>query len=330
MDLLSPPFQVGFRNFCSDLVLRQIDDIFQGAGFRRGTLENPPSGQRRARTLEYLTGTDYEDEADVGKVLRAVEIALFSPSVLDEQMKERLRAICDEEGLRIEGKKVLLGGASGHGIKNLIFASIGPKPEIVLIDATTNDIQITKNAANCLVYDRPISGSLLWSELVDWWIENGATTDDVVRAGRELRQRLEQSLDSEPEKMLMRRYFVSAASLGDRLPALIPQVYLHYDPYTARERGGTGPLARQRMDFLLLMQGGHRVVLEVDGKQHYSEGDRSSPRLYAEMMAEDRRLRLKGYEVYRFGGYEFVVQARAEAMLDAFFTDLFSRCGYQQ
>ncbi|MGW2892953.1 hypothetical protein ACWDDN_48215 [Streptomyces griseoruber] len=28
------------------------------------------------------------------------------------------------------------------------------------------------------------------------------------------------------------------------------------------------------------------------------------PRLYTEMVAEDRRLRLAGYEIYRFGGWE--------------------------
>jgi len=32
--------------------------------------------------------------------------------------------------------------------------------------------------------------------------------------------------------------------------------------------------------------------------------DRRCPRRYASMMAEDRDLRLKGYEVYRFGGAE--------------------------
>jgi hypothetical protein len=31
-------------------------------------------------------------------------------------------------------------------------------------------------------------------------------------------------------------------------------------------------------------------VLESDGKQHCVEGDRVSPRLYADMVAEDRRL----------------------------------------
>jgi very-short-patch-repair endonuclease len=78
---------------------------------------------------------------------------------------------------------------------------------------------------------------------------------------------------------------------------------------------------RERLDFLLLLPRGVRIVLEVDGKQHYAEGDTASPRLYSEMVAEDRRLRLSGYEVYRFGGHELSVPGAAN-MLHEFFAEL--------
>lgn len=51
------------------------------------------------------------------------------------------------------------------------------------------------------------------------------------------------------------------------------------------------------MDFLLLFSDRQRVVIEVDGKQHYADGDHPSPSRYSAMVAEDRRLRLAGYEV---------------------------------
>lgn len=44
------------------------------------------------------------------------------------------------------------GGVSGAP-KNLIFASTGPKPEIVIQDAINNDIRIVRNEEHCLVYD---------------------------------------------------------------------------------------------------------------------------------------------------------------------------------
>ena len=77
------------------------------------------------------------------------------------------------------------------------------------------------------------------------------------------------------------------------------------------------------MDFLLLLPYGKNVVIEIDGRQHYSENGQSSPRLYAEMVAEDRRLKLTGYEVYRFGGYEFVEPEKAQQTVKVFFSELF-------
>ncbi len=47
-----------------------------------------------------------------------------------------------------------------------------------------------------------------------------------------------------------------------------------------------------------------RVVIELHGKHHYASGEKASPQLDAQMVAEDRRLRLAGYEVYRFDGAE--------------------------
>jgi very-short-patch-repair endonuclease len=81
------------------------------------------------------------------------------------------------------------------------------------------------------------------------------------------------------------------------------------------------------MDFLLLLPGRRRVVIEIDGKQHYAAGEKASPRLYAEMVAEDRRLQLAGYEVFRFGGYELMSQEEGAAILRAFFVELLTAAG---
>jgi very-short-patch-repair endonuclease len=85
-------------------------------------------------------------------------------------------------------------------------------------------------------------------------------------------------------------------------------------------------LARQRMDFLLLFSPQERVVLEVDGQQHYSQDGRPSPRLYAKMAAADRELRLLGYEVFRFGGHE-LSGSGSNAILQRFFDQLLMKHG---
>jgi hypothetical protein len=216
-------------------------------------------------------------------------------------------------------------GVEGQ-LKNIIFASTGPKPRIVLRDAINNVVEVVENAEYCLVYDRPLGeAGLTWAELVDWWRGNrGLLDQDEVEAARSLYRRLAASLDSPPEKTLFRTYYqrYGSAQEGAGQPALLPQAYLYYDPRTRRERGGGSTvIMRERMDLLLLLPRGVRIVMEVDGKQHYAEGDTASPKLYSEMVSEDRRLRLPGYEVYRFGGYELGTAGAAD-MLREFFRSL--------
>jgi very-short-patch-repair endonuclease len=82
------------------------------------------------------------------------------------------------------------------------------------------------------------------------------------------------------------------------------------------------PLPRQRMDFLLLLPSRQRIVIEVDGKHHFSENELPSLKAYADMVSADRELRLAGYEVYRFGANELVGDG-AETRITDFFDKLF-------
>jgi hypothetical protein len=211
-------------------------------------------------------------------------------------------------GQSVYGVQRLGNGVAG-AVKNLIFASVGKKPELILRDAVSNDVEIIKHGDKCLIYDQPLpSTGLPWVTIAKWWMEREGF-DDLKVARKGLGERLLRSVEltrSPGEYAIFRTYYeVFGPRLGEKLPALIPQVYLHYDPMTAAQRGNAKILERQRMDFLLLLDNHVRVVVEVDGRQHYAEGDQASPRLYAAMAAEDRRLRLKGYELYRFGGAEF-------------------------
>ena len=217
-----------------------------------------------------------------------------------------------------------------HGVtgdlKNLIFAADGPKPRIVLRDAINNVIEIVENAAYCLVYDRPLAEhGLTWGELVEWWMDLSRRRTTQVEAGRDLYARLSRSLANDAERSFFRTYCTRyAQAAGSDVPALVPQVYLHYDPYVRSELGDRpGQLKRQRMDFLLLLPRRARVVCEIDGAQHYSDNGVASPRRYAQMVSEDRALRLARYEVYRFGGHELAgSEAATSAMLNAFFDQL--------
>ncbi|WP_431946883.1 hypothetical protein [Micromonospora marina] len=263
-----------------------------------------------------------------------------------ERLREFLNGVLVHDGYEliqvddISGAPVFAPRRIGSGVrgtmKNLIFAAIGPKPEIVLVDALNNDLRITRNAQNCLMYDRPLPAhGLTWTELTGWWADREGMTGAPAReVFLSLCRRLDQSLgDNDAERRVLRAYTDRSLRLGPDIPALIPQVYLHYDPHVRSYHSpGTAPLPRQRMDFLMLLPHRVRVVIECDGVQHYADEKvlankrrYANPRLYAEMMAEDRELRLTGYEVYRFGGTELADGPDTARRLDAFFDRLAAR-----
>lgn len=251
-------------------------------------------------------------------------------------LARRITAELEVAGTLLENLEALLneydrGGGVGSPAKNLIFAANGPKPDLVLRDAVNNDIEIVRNAEFCLIFDQPIpTDGLTYSTLIDWWRKHQCFNDAVPArdVGLDLHQRLRGSLGENPVELRVFDAYAARYKDGFNIPALIPQVYLHFDPATQRARQTSGlsgsPLARQRMDFLILFSSRHRVVLEVDGKQHYASGDTANPSLYSEMVAEDRRLRLAGYEVYRFGGAE-LMRDDSSMMLAEFFDQLAER-----
>ena len=219
-------------------------------------------------------------------------------------------------------------GVNGQ-LKNIIFAS-KYKPEIVLSDALNNDVTIVNNADKCLVYDEPIGEhGITWKELQDWY-DNGlymldTGTDMVTFMGNSLG-------DSPMEQLFFNTYLELAAEKDGKLPALFPQVWLYYDPKLQKDRIKK-IFEHQRMDFLMLFSESQRVVIEIDGVQHYADyvvGNKkhyASVDKYADMMAAQREMSLAGYDVYRFGTKELYDPAIGKRKVRAFFEGLFSKYG---
>jgi very-short-patch-repair endonuclease len=266
---------------------------------------------------------------------------LVSPEVIPDEPVQRHIVNTVNPHLRPVGAELRETGADGgypvfslvstqsartRRPKNLIFASWA-KPDIRFRDAIDNDIEIVENADKVLVYDRPIGGDgVRWRDLQAWWKDTQQLPDEV-EAKRSLYQRLIRSLPSSspPQRNLYELYHEIHGSAVQDLPALLPEVWLHWDPKTVRERGREA-LLRFRMDFLLLLPHGQRVVLEVDGSQHFTSPDgRPDGTKYAASMRGDRDLKLSGYEVFRFGATELQDRDQARTLLQQFFADLFRR-----
>lgn len=210
-------------------------------------------------------------------------------------------------------------------IKNIIFAS-KYKPEIVLGDALNNDIKIVNNQDKCLVYDRNVlSSGISWNELKSWYDKL------CIRGTRmELKDRLRESLNSAPEYLFYDTYIEIKEKYQGKIPALLPQVYLYYDPKLRRDRN-IKIFEHQRMDFLMIFSETQRVVIEIDGIQHYADyvsGNNNyyaSVDKYAEMVSAQREMTLAGYDVYRFGGKELHDNYQGKRKIKEFFKMLFEK-----
>ncbi|MFH9786046.1 hypothetical protein ACH4NU_37985 [Streptomyces sp. NPDC017259] len=268
--------------------------------------------------------------------------ALVSPSTLpDESAQRRVVELANRHlaalgaELRQEGEEdgyplfALIQSRSGttRRPRNLIFATLG-KPDIRLSSALDNDIEVAERADEFLVYDRPVGkDGLLWRDLLAWWQETRKDAN-ATRASRSLYQRMANSLPEE-SKGQHNLFWIYHHIYQDQLhevPALLPEIWLHWDPKTKHERQQLA-MKNLRMDFLLLLPGNRRVVLEVDGIQHYTRDRGSTPDAarYAETMAGDRDLKLRGYEVFRFGHSELQHKGAAQPLLSNFFSRLLQR-----
>ncbi|MFX4293570.1 hypothetical protein [Streptomyces bohaiensis] len=216
------------------------------------------------------------------------------------------------------------GRGTARRPRNLIFATLG-KPDIRFTSALDNDIEVAERADEVLVYDRPVGKEgLLWRDLLSWWQETQQSADGE-QAARALYERMEASLppNSPGQRNLFWHYHRANRDHLKDMPALLPEIWLHWDPKTLGQRGAHA-LQNLRMDFLMLLPGNRRVVLEVDGMQHYTraEGTQPDSARYAATMAGDRDLKLRGYEVFRFGHHELSDRDRAQPLVANFFTQL--------
>lgn len=286
------------------------EDLFQ----ELGAFDAPD--MRFARFLEGLTSAELIlDDATQQRIVNAVDSHLRTAGF-------EMRETGTEEGYPVF-QIVSTRSRISRLPKNIIFAS-SAKPDLRFRDALDNDIEIVGSADKVLVYDRPIGvEGVRWRDLQQWWRDSRKILDED-EAKSTLYSRLRNSLpaNSDQQRLLFDLYHDIFRTTIPDLPALLPEVWWHWDPKTVRERGPEAML-RFRMDFLLLLPGGARIVLEVDGRRHYSINGRADPAAYAANMRADRELKLSGYEVFRFGTAELDDRAKAPDLIREFFFDLF-------
>jgi hypothetical protein len=103
MELVSRALRHNFREFCSTIPLRQIDDMFQSSDIPLGNI--PPdlrvSGERRTRVEQYYASLDWTAKTDTQQFLGVISFALLQDYV-PLVNKDNFRYLCNKAGFHIE------------------------------------------------------------------------------------------------------------------------------------------------------------------------------------------------------------------------------------
>jgi hypothetical protein len=167
-----------------------------------------------------------DDEPSNGSYSKRALIGAYTSGWSIHQLIVLARRVVGELDVNSSGLQQLLaeydkGGGVSSPPKNLIFAANGPKPELVLRDAVSNDIEIVRNGEYCLVFDRPIpADGLSFLRLIDWWREREGLqdADDRELASRSIRVSLQACKAIGPNCCSLIHIVNATGSMDSRLP----------------------------------------------------------------------------------------------------------------
>ena len=141
MELIPVALRHNFRELCSTIVLRQIDDMFLSCGLqgKEVSLETHSriSGERRYRVEEYYASLDWTKPADAQKFLNVVSFALVQ-EYIPPDYKERLRQMYSAAGFQVNGNTITLPAHERQNVPSNI--ANGNAQERHISDITRRDI----------------------------------------------------------------------------------------------------------------------------------------------------------------------------------------------
>lgn len=325
MDYITPELRLEFREFCVDLYLRQIDDIFRMAHIAIGSI--PPdrnvNGDRRTRVEEYYSTIDWSNRDDTEKFLVAIGLTL-SQSYLPDERKTYIKQLCEKSGLRIEGHKVLLCDEAATTEKNLFrkqfpaglpFGKIKPA---FSIKAT--------NGAQSLSFEKQSGIDILEGDIYpNLTFTLFQHTRGIDRSTNlELKHSLLAMNQTDCEVRFFRRYANLFNMATSEVPMLVPQAWIQWHSSTKRnlrEAKSSHADELYRVDFVAFW-GNQRYAILVDDISHFAkkvhEKWEANEEAYAKRLKEDRKLQANGWNVFRASNWEI----RDESRLDEILLDL--------
>ncbi|MFE9687855.1 hypothetical protein [Streptomyces sp. NPDC006285] len=198
---------------------------------------------------------------------------LASPTTLpDEPAQRRFVAMANERLRPIGAQLEEVGEEEGYPLfelvatdqpgarrpRQVVFAT-RRKPDIRISSVLDGELEILDKAEHdddVLVYDRVVGNEgLRWRDLMDWW-QTKHSIHDTGQAKQTLLHRMRVSVPEEAtgQDNLGNLYYDLYKDDLDERPALLPEVWLHWDHQTIGQRRDRAQHSI-RMDYLMLLPG---------------------------------------------------------------------------
>ena len=311
MEFISLPFRLEFREFCVGLVLRQIDDIFQMAEIKSGTIPSDRniSGERRRRVEEYYASIDWTNQKDAEKFLTAIGLVL-SQSYISQESKDFLLELCKKEGWVINGYQIQFPDKakkdSGDLFKLQFPAGLPfgiPKPDF----AITSD-----GGGQSLKFEMKSGIGIIWKDVYpDYSFQEFQVACGISpETNLALKKALVAMNQTESEKVFFQTYAKNFGMSDNKVPILIPQAWIRWHSLPKRDLMAKKSHQADevyRLDFVAFWKN-QRFAILIDDIGHYAikrnglwVADEAS---YSSRLDEDRKLQIEGWHIFRVSNWE--------------------------
>jgi hypothetical protein len=311
MEYISPAFRLEFREFCTGLALRQIDDVFQNCGVKLGNLPENRffSGQRRTRIEEYYASINWESVEDTKKFLDVVRV-VSSQSFISQEERAFLKDLCIKEGLQVDGQDILLPENKISKESDLFRIQFpGGLPFGI---KKPNFAVAAKNGGQSLKFELDAGIGILWEKIYPNFTFQ--TFREACKISKDtdatLRKSIFQMNQTDCERVFFQTYAKRFDMASKPVPLLIPQAWIQWYSLPKNNLKASSSLQSDdlyRVDFVAFWQNKRYAIL-VDDISHYAvkhnEKWFADEESYSKRLKEDRRLKQENWNVFRISNWE--------------------------
>jgi hypothetical protein len=314
--------KIEFREFCvNELIVRNIEDIFNAAGFTQAEPEIQTSGARRSLVESYYASKDWNEPYAIDKFIEVLEFTLRI-SFLSDASKDNLRHICMNAGLSIDEKGYNISYGSTQSVADKFMKQFPfglpfgvPKPDFTIK---------AKHEAQEYKFELKDGMGIIKSDVYPTFSFKQLEKSIGINSSTNLT--LKKSLVLMNQTDYEKEFFIAYAKKFDMankdVPVLIPQAWIQWHSQhrkNLREKLSRHSDELYRVDFVAFWNNERYVVL-IDDISHYSKKIgtdwHADEEAYSKRLKEDRSLQKEKWKVFRVSNWEIKDAKKVSSILD--------------